>query len=77
MSVFARILVGLLGAYRRWLSPLFGRHCRYEPTCSSYASEAIRRFGAVRGVGLSVARIARCHPWAPGGFDPVPAKRGG
>ncbi|MGH2694475.1 MAG: membrane protein insertion efficiency factor YidD [Actinomycetota bacterium] len=76
MSPPARVLVFVIGLYRRLLSPLFGRHCRYEPTCSAYALEAIRSYGAVRGAGLAVRRIARCHPWAPGGVDPVPARRG-
>ncbi|CAN5560483.1 membrane protein insertion efficiency factor YidD [soil metagenome] len=77
MSPLARVLIAGLGGYRRWISPLMGRHCRYEPTCSSYAADAIGRFGALRGAGLAVARVARCHPWAEGGLDPVPAKRGG
>jgi uncharacterized protein len=74
MSPPARLLRGLVLVYSRWVSPAFPRHCRYEPTCSSYAAEAIARHGAVRGVFLGIARIARCHPWAPGGLDPVPPR---
>jgi uncharacterized protein len=72
MSFPARVAVALLRAYRRFVSPLMGRHCRYEPTCSAYATEAIARWGALRGSVLAVRRVARCHPFAPGGFDPVP-----
>jgi putative membrane protein insertion efficiency factor len=75
VSAAARLLVAALSSYSRWVSPLFGRHCRYEPTCSAYARVAIARFGAVRGAALGVARVARCHPWSPGGFDPVPARK--
>jgi uncharacterized protein len=75
MSVAARMLAGLILVYRRVISPLLPRHCRYEPTCSTYALEAIRTHGAVRGSALAVRRIARCHPFAPGGVDPVPARR--
>lgn len=73
----ARVAVALVEAYRRWLSPLTGRHCRYEPTCSEYAAGALGRFGLLRGSWLALARVARCHPWAPGGFDPVPPERAG
>ena len=72
MSLASRSLCGFLNGYRRFVSPLFGRHCRYEPTCSAYALEAIRRYGAVEGGTMSVARLLRCHPWAAGGLDPVP-----
>lgn len=72
MSLAARLLLGLVGLYRRFVSPALPRHCRYEPTCSAYAGEAIRTHGALRGVVLAAKRIARCHPWAPGGIDPVP-----
>jgi putative membrane protein insertion efficiency factor len=75
MSPAARVLSALISAYRRWLSPLLGRHCRYEPTCSAYALEAIQRHGARRGAWLGARRIARCHPWAPGGVDRVPVER--
>jgi putative membrane protein insertion efficiency factor len=77
MSVPARMVIGVIQLYRRLVSPLLGRHCRYEPTCSAYALEAVRRHGASRGTALGLRRIARCHPWAPGGVDPVPARREG
>jgi putative membrane protein insertion efficiency factor len=75
MSIAARVVVAAIELYRRLLSPLLGRHCRYEPTCSAYALEAVRTHGAARGAALAVRRVARCHPWAPGGVDPVPARR--
>lgn len=67
-----RLLLGLLSAYRRWLSPVLPRRCRYEPTCSAYAAEAIRRHGAARGFLLAGWRLLRCNPLSHGGFDPVP-----
>ena len=67
-----RILLALIAAYGRWISPAFGRRCRYEPTCSAYAAEAIRRFGALRGLVLAGWRLLRCNPFSHGGFDPVP-----
>jgi uncharacterized protein len=75
MSWPSRFLVGVIRQYRRFISPLLGRHCRYEPTCSRYALDAIARYGALRGTLMAVRRIGRCHPWAPGGFDPVPLER--
>lgn len=65
-------LVGLLRIYKLLISPLLPPACRFYPTCSQYASEAIAKHGAVRGVWLAVKRLARCHPGNPGGFDPVP-----
>ncbi|MGH8222665.1 MAG: membrane protein insertion efficiency factor YidD [Woeseiaceae bacterium] len=61
--------------YRWFLSPWLGRNCRYEPTCSAYALEAIERHGAIRGCLLAGKRICRCHPWGGAGFDPVPDAR--
>ena len=77
MSPAARILIAVLGLYRKAVSPLLPRHCRYEPTCSAYMLEAVKVHGAARGFGMGIKRIGRCHPWAPGGFDPVPAERRG
>jgi uncharacterized protein len=64
--------IALLDAYKRWLSPLLGRHCRFHPSCSSYMREAIIRFGVVRGVVLGTFRLLRCQPLCEGGLDPVP-----
>lgn len=68
----SRLLLALIRGYRYLLSPWWGRSCRFTPTCSEYAIEAIERHGALRGSGLALRRIGRCHPWCPGGFDPVP-----
>ena len=75
MSIAARLLSGLIRAYQVILSPLLGRHCRFHPTCSSYALDAVRMHGAARGSALALRRIARCHPWSPGGVDPVPPRK--
>jgi putative membrane protein insertion efficiency factor len=68
----ARVLLLLIEAYRLTLSPLLGGFCRFEPSCSRYAEEAVRRHGARRGSALALRRLLRCHPFRPGGFDPVP-----
>jgi putative membrane protein insertion efficiency factor len=65
-------LVMFIRGYQLWISPLLPASCRYYPTCSSYAIEAIEKHGALSGSWLAVRRIARCHPFRPGGFDPVP-----
>jgi len=67
-----RIPYLLIKLYRATLSPLLPASCRYRPTCSAYAMTALRRFGLRRGGWLACKRIARCHPWRPGGYDPVP-----
>ncbi len=67
-------LVGLVKGYRLLLSPWLGSACRFSPTCSAYALEALERHGAAAGTYLAAARIARCHPWCEGGCDPVPAQ---
>ena len=66
-------LLGLVWLYRVGVSPLIGANCRYEPSCSAYAEEALRRYGAFRGGWLTLRRIGRCHPWGGSGYDPVPA----
>jgi putative membrane protein insertion efficiency factor len=68
-----RVLTSLLRAYRYVVSPLLGPNCRYHPSCSCYAQEAIERHGALAGSYLAVRRLLRCHPWREGGYDPVPA----
>jgi putative membrane protein insertion efficiency factor len=70
-----RLLVGLIKAYRYFLSPLLGPSCRFYPTCSAYAVEAIDTHGAIKGSWLALRRIVKCHPWHPGGIDPVPPRR--
>jgi len=66
------LLIGLLKAWRLLISPLYGNVCRYYPSCSAYALRAVSVHGAVKGSWLTVRRLLRCHPWAPGGYDPVP-----
>jgi uncharacterized protein len=63
--------VQLLAAYHRWISPAFPPACRFEPTCSQYASEAVERYGVLTGLGMAVLRLLKCHPFHPGGIDPV------
>ncbi len=70
-----KLLILLIQAYRYLLSPLLGPHCRYHPSCSSYAQVALERHGVLRGGSLAVKRLCRCHPWHEGGFDPVPEKK--
>jgi putative membrane protein insertion efficiency factor len=70
-----QLLLLLIRCYRRFLSPLKRPCCRFYPTCSTYAMQAITRFGAWHGTGLAVRRILRCNPWNPGGFDAVPLTR--
>ncbi len=67
-----RLLLVLIRAYQRFISPYTPPSCRFSPSCSSYAAEAIARHGPWRGAGLAVRRVLRCHPWNPGGYDPVP-----
>jgi len=70
-----KLLILLIQAYRYLLSPLLGPHCRYYPSCSSYAQMALERHGVMRGGSMAVKRLCRCHPWHEGGFDPVPEKK--
>ncbi len=67
-----RLLLLLIRAYRRFISPYTPPTCRFYPSCSAYAAEAVARHGPWRGAGLAVRRLLRCHPWNPGGYDPVP-----
>jgi len=71
------LILLLLRAYRVAISPLMGPRCRYYPSCSQYAQTAVERYGVVRGSWFAVRRIARCHPWHPGGVDPVPERDDG
>ena len=68
----ARLLILLVRAYQRLVSPLLGPRCRFYPSCSAYAVESLRTHGAARGTWLAIRRLLRCHPWNPGGLDPVP-----
>ncbi len=66
------LFIGLIRLYQRFISPLLGPRCRFSPSCSAYAIEALERHGLWRGSGLSAWRLLRCHPCTPGGYDPVP-----
>ena len=72
MTPLARLLTGAIVAYRRYLSPVLPARCRFYPSCSAYGLEALAKHGAIRGTGLIVWRLLRCHPFHPGGYDPVP-----
>lgn len=69
-----RLVILLIRAYQYLVSPMLGPHCRFHPSCSHYAVEAIQRHGLARGGLLALRRLSRCHPWNPGGVDPVPPK---
>ena len=73
--MIAKLLRGLIRLYQLLLSPFWGAQCRFHPTCSCYAMEALEKHGAIKGLALSVYRIFRCNPWADGGLDPVPEKK--
>ncbi|MEW5863127.1 MAG: membrane protein insertion efficiency factor YidD [Pseudomonadota bacterium] len=73
--MIARLLRLAVRAYRYFLSPMLGPSCRFHPSCSAYAEEALARHGALRGLWLSARRLCRCAPWHPGGYDPVPPAR--
>lgn len=71
LRALRQVVVAPIRAYARWVSPALPRRCRYEPTCSRYAEQAIERHAGARGAWMGARRIARCHPWNPGGYDPV------
>lgn len=66
----ATLLIASARVYQWTLSPLIGRHCRFQPTCSAYFIEAVKKYGAIRGTWRGIKRIGRCHPFSPGGYDP-------
>lgn len=70
--MLAKILLGLIRFYQYALSPMLPPRCRYQPTCSQYAIEAVSKYGALKGGWLAAKRISRCHPWGGSGYDPVP-----
>jgi uncharacterized protein len=74
-SLLRRVAVAPIVVYQRLISPLLPRRCKYEPTCSAYAAQAIQRFGILRGLVLAGWRLLRCNPWSHGGYDPVDAQR--
>jgi len=69
--VIKKILITLIKLYKKFISPLLGKRCRFYPSCSTYALEAISKYGAIRGSYMAIKRIMRCHPFNPGGYDPV------
>ena len=71
MKVLRATVVGVLRAYQRWISAAFGPRCRYYPSCSEYAVQAVQQFGILRGLVLAAWRLLRCNPFSHGGFDPV------
>ena len=74
-SALQKVITVPIKAYQRWLSPLLGKNCRFHPTCSTYAIEAINRFGVIKGCWLASKRILKCHPLNAGGEDPVPPSK--
>lgn len=69
------LLIGFIKGYKIFISPMLPPSCRFQPTCSEYAMEAIERFGIFQGSSMAIMRILRCHPFHPGGYDPVPPKK--
>ena len=75
-AIIKYLLITLIAVYRYMISPVLGCHCRYTPSCSCYANEAISTHGAMKGGLLTLRRLLRCHPWGGAGYDPVPEQRG-
>tara|TARA_Y100000590_G_C15449712_1_gene912203 strand:- start:208 stop:444 length:237 start_codon:yes stop_codon:yes gene_type:complete len=73
-GVFIFSFIGIIKIYQIFFSPLFGKNCRFNPTCSNYAKLSIEKFGIFRGIYLIIKRLLRCHPWGNSGYDPVPDK---
>ncbi len=71
-SLVARFLIALIKCYQYLLSPFIGQQCRFSPSCSQYAIDAIKKYGGIKGCYFSIKRLARCHPWCAGGHDPIP-----
>ena len=76
MNPVRGLIVGLIHGYRYLVSPVLPSSCRYHPTCSAYALEAVSRYGALKGGWIALKRISRCHPWGGAGYDPVPGSSG-
>nr|MBN2277630.1 membrane protein insertion efficiency factor YidD [candidate division Zixibacteria bacterium] len=74
IPIFSYPLIILIKIYRLTLAPIIGNQCRFYPTCSHYAEEALRQYGPIRGSIMGIKRIFRCHPWHEGGYDPVPER---
>ena len=72
MKLLSQLLLIPIFLYQRFISPMLGKNCRFTPTCSQYAVEAIRKYGPFKGLFLAIKRILRCHPWGGSGYDPVP-----
>ena len=71
MNISSFILIKIIKSYRYFISPLLGHSCSYLPTCSEYSIDALKEFGLVKGIFLSIKRVLSCHPWGKGGFDPI------
>jgi hypothetical protein len=67
-----RAVLAVLRFYKRWVSPALPPSCRFTPTCSEYSYQAVEKYGVLRGGWMGIRRLARCHPWHPGGYDPIP-----
>ncbi|AFV04005.1 MAG: membrane protein insertion efficiency factor YidD [Dehalobacter sp. 4CP] len=70
-KIMETVFVSIIVFYQRFVSPLKGRTCRFYPTCSDYAIQSVKKYGIIKGIGKSLIRIAKCHPFHPGGYDPV------